>query len=288
MKARELAFKNINRCLCEEPSFCGGAWAPQGGALTFLPHARGTGPSEPGVSGVAEERWGCSWCRWLLIQSLSAAQGCRAHPVTHRTKATMHRMAAHEQRWGWRGSSPPLLNHCLLLPSALARPFVLKGGVRPANTSTLKRRRQSFWILWLADCQARRGFGHWQRTSPRTRMVTYSTAALGKERTGFCHAPMSHGYIQHFWLPFSPTFIPSVFDFVFYLILFFALYSFQNETSMDIPGHNHFRCKKDLLIPCFTNQETKAFWVPTLLGQNQNVACIFHTKPNFWKERKCN
>lgn len=188
---------------------------------------------------------------------------------------------------GLAGIIPPFSIITFCCPRHLHDLLFLRG-VRPTNTSTLKRRRQSFWILWLATCQARRGFGHWQRTSHRIRMVTYSTAALGKEITGFCHASMSHGYIQHFWLPFSPTFIPSVFDFVFYLIWFFALYSFQNETSMDIPGHNHFRCKKDLLIPCFTSQETKAFWVPILLGQNQNVACIFHTKPNFWKERKCN
>lgn len=48
MKAQELAFKNINLCLSEEPIFCGGAWVPQGGPLRFCPMPEALVPATPG------------------------------------------------------------------------------------------------------------------------------------------------------------------------------------------------------------------------------------------------
>lgn len=83
---------------------------------------------------------------------------------------------------------------------------------------------ESCCIPWLTACEARRGFQHWQRTSRRIWMATYSTSALSKETKRFCNASTSHGYIQHFWLFFSPV-ILYVFNFLIFFIYIFSLYS---------------------------------------------------------------
>lgn len=115
-------------------------------------------------------------------------------------------------------------------------------------------------------------------------MVTYSTSALSKEIKCFCNASTSHGYIQHFRIFFFPLFITYVFDFFYFLLYFFALYSSWNKTSTDTPGHNHYRCKKRISSSHVSpTEQSRRFGYQILLGQNQNVACIFHTKSNFLK-----
>lgn len=91
-------------------------------------------------------------------------------------------------------------------------------------------------------------------------MVTYSTSALSKERKCFCNASTSHGYIQHFWLFFSPV-IPYVFDFLIFSI-YFLLCILETKLPQIFQGTTISGVKKDLHIPCFTNKAIKAFWVP--------------------------
>lgn len=94
-------------------------------------------------------------------------------------------------------------------------------------------------------------------------MVTYSTSALSKEIKRFCNASTSRGYIQHFWLFFSPPLSRMC---LIFLIFFFNIFLLCILLEMKLPrifqGTTISGVKKDLLIPCFTNRAIEAFWVP--------------------------
>lgn len=86
-------------------------------------------------------------------------------------------------------------------------------------------------------------------------MVTYSTSALSKETLlKFFHLIWLHITLLAFL--FHPIYLQGVwffglvffFPLIFWCCLFFVILciSSQNETSTDIPGHNHFRCEKKI------------------------------------------